>query len=182
MPIELTAKRVDGGRVLHGCDKRLEVKEGRGRRPTESTQLVFVVQAISAHCGQLPALGHEHDEQHEGRSGSQTQGQAAILVARLSGPQAGHGPTHAQRRGTAHGQAYVHGLTVIIPDVTRLDGQNGDSQQQTGRVHQRAQHVLVFGVAAVVQAVRPLKIVKCTLLVQCCMDWLIFSLQQINVV
>lgn len=38
-----------------------------------------------------------------------------------------------------------------------LDGQHGDGQQQTGRVHQRAQHMLVFGIAAVVQAARPLQ-------------------------
>lgn len=41
--------------------------------------------------------------------------------------------------------------------MPRLDGQHGDGQKQAGRVHQRAQHVLVLGVTAVVQAARPLQ-------------------------
>lgn len=153
---ELTSKRVDGGRVLDGRDERLEVEKGRGRGPAERAELVLVVQPVAAHGCQLPALGHEHDEQHERRGGAQAQGQAPVLVARLRGPQPGHGPAHAQRRGAADGQPDVHGLAVVVPDVPRLDGQHGDGQQQAGRVHHRAQHVLVFGVAAVVQAARPL--------------------------
>lgn len=155
--MKLTSERVDGGRVLDGRDERLEVEKGRRRRPAERAELVLVVQPVAAHGGQLPALGHEHDEQHQRRGGAQAQRQAPVLVARLRGPQPGHGPAHAQRRGAAHGQPDVHGLAVVVPYVPRLDGQHGDGQQQPGRVHHRAQHVLVLGVAAVVQAARPLQ-------------------------
>jgi len=153
----LTSERVDGGRVLDGRHERFEVEKRRGRGPAERAELVLVVQPVPAHGGQLPALGHEHDEQDERGRGAQAQRQAPVLVARLRGPQPGHGPPHAQGRRAADGQPDVHGLAVVVADAPRLDGQHGDGQQQTGRVHQRAERVLIFGVAAVVQAVGPLK-------------------------
>lgn len=153
----LTSERVDRRRVLHWRHERFEVEKRRGRGPAERAELVLVVQTVPAHGGQLPALGHEHDEQHERGRGAQAQRQAPVLVARLRGPQSGHGPADAQRRRAADGQPYVHGLAIVVPYVPRLDGQHGDGQQQTGRVHHRAEHVLVLGVTAVVQAARPLQ-------------------------
>jgi len=79
------------------------------------------------------------------------------LVTRLRGPQPGHGPSNAQWRRAANGQPDVHRLPVVVPYVPGLYGQHGDGQQQAGRVHQRAEHVLVLGVTAVVQAARPLQ-------------------------
>lgn len=153
----LTSERVDCGRVLHGSHERFEVEKGRGRGSAERAELVLVVQTVPAHRGQLPALGHEHDEQHERGRGAQAQRQTPVLIARLRGPQPGHGPAHAQWCRAPDGQSDVHGFAVVVPYVPRLDGQHGDGQQQPGRVHQRAQHVLVLGVAAIVQAVRPLQ-------------------------
>lgn len=143
--------------MLDGRDERLEVEKRRGRGPAERAEFVLVVQPVPAHGGQLPALGHEHDEQDERGRGAQAQRQAPVLVARLRGPQPGHGPSHAQGRRATDGQPDVHGLAVVVADAPGLDGQHGDGQQQTGRVHQRAERVLVLGVAAVVQAVGPLK-------------------------
>jgi len=143
--------------VLHWRHERFEVEKRRGRGPAERAELVLVVQTVPAHGGQLPALGHEHDEQHERGRSAQAQRQAPVLVARLRGPQPGHGPADAQRRRAADGQSDVHSLAIVVPYVPRLDGQHGDGQQQTGRVHHRAEHVLVLGVTAVVQAARPLQ-------------------------
>jgi len=79
----------------------------------------------------------------------------------LRGPQPGHGPANAQRRRAADGQPDVHRFAVVVPYMSRLDGQHGDGQQQACRVHQRAEHVLVLGVTAVVQAARPLQQAYC---------------------
>lgn len=79
------------GRVSEGIEQgrgwlldRRKVEEGRRSGATEGGELVFSVfqvNTITAHCCQLSALRHEHDEEHNQCAAAQSKRKARFSVS-----------------------------------------------------------------------------------------------------
>ena len=138
---------------------RLYWEEAWTRRPSAARGLcgassvdispVLSIDTLFAHCGKLPSLGHEHDDKGDGSTAHQSTGHTDILELDRS-KEARQDPGDEDADCEVHGQADVHGLSVVLPHTPGLESQDDHHQDQEDDVEEAQELLLEGDVAGVV--------------------------------
>ena len=102
---------------------------------------VLSIHTLPAHGAQLPALGHEHDDEGDGGAGYQATCNADILIG-VRHYQPGHYPDHPDGHREPDGQAHIHRLPVVLPHAPALEGEDYNHDNEEHDIEQTQELLL----------------------------------------